>query len=311
MACFPDSFTLGRPSAERGIVALKLRPVGEEDRARVEEISAQIWDGEDYVPSRFDEWLADQEGEIVGAEIDGNLIAFARRTWLRFGHAWFEGIRTDPAYRGLGAGRAITEYLIESAKRAAAEKIHLSTYIDNEASIHIIESYGFRRVASFAYLEKDLETRQEAGDADGEIVDVSQEETARFVGSSRFLALANRRFPRGWRFVPFDLDPLEAVARLGTRIGIRRRGDLVALLCLRQPVGGNNPTVLNFGDGSPDDVRRLLRRAHTLYAGRKVAVMVPKVGEDEAALLPVLRDFGYETWDDYASAVFVYELGLI
>ncbi|MBU0596364.1 hypothetical protein KJ567_06745, partial [Candidatus Bipolaricaulota bacterium] len=64
-----------------------LRPVVETDRTRVFEISAQIWDGEDYVPSHFDAWLADSEGEVVGAEFDGTLIAFARRTWIYSGHA--------------------------------------------------------------------------------------------------------------------------------------------------------------------------------------------------------------------------------
>jgi len=291
-------------------VSLVLRPVTLEDRPRVLEISSQIWDGEDYVPEQFAEWLADRHGEVIGAECDGVLIAFARRTWLYPGHAWFEGIRTDENYRGRGAAKAITVHLIESARQAGAEKIHLSTYIDNEASIHIIESYGFRRVASFATLEKEAPARPDDDSAESDIVEVSHEETADFVDRSHFLALANRRFPRGWRFIPFDLDPLEATARLGTRVGIRRGGELMALMCLRQPVGAEGGTVLNFGDGAPDDLRQLLRHAHRLYAGRSIAVMVPKVGEEEAGLLPVLREFDYKTWADYAPAVFIYELDL-
>jgi len=291
-------------------MTLILRPVTEQDRPRILAISAQIWDGEDYVPEQFTEWLADRDGEVIGAELDGVLIAFARRTWLHPGHAWFEGIRTDPAFRGRGAGRTITKYLIESARRAGAEKIHLSTYIENEASIHIIESHGFRRVASFATLEKEVSTESDEDDERDDVVDISHEETVAFVDRSYFLALGQRRFPRGWRFMPFDLDPLEATARLGTRIGIRRSGDLVALMCLRQPVGAEGGTVLNFADGRPDDLRRLLRHVHRLYAGRTIAVMVPKVGEREAALLPILRAFNYKTWDDYAPAVLVYELDL-
>ena len=65
-------------------MSLVLRPVVEEDRARVCEISAQIWDGEDYVPNQFDDWLTDSEGAVIGAELDGTLIAFARRTWLLY-----------------------------------------------------------------------------------------------------------------------------------------------------------------------------------------------------------------------------------
>ncbi len=289
---------------------VEVRPLIAEDRSRVLEISSQIWEGDDWVPNAIDSWFGSEEGEAVAAVLDGRLIGFGRRTWILPRHAWFEALRSDPAARGVGAGRAITEHLIDGARRDGAEAIHLSTYIDNEASIHIIESCGFERVATFAAVEKSVDANPENGDFETGIVSVSQEETAEFVDRSNFLDLANRRFPRGWKFIPFDLDPLEAVARLETRIGIRRGGRLVALMCLRQPVGEADGTALNFADGEPDDLRRLLRHAHTLYPRWKIAAMVPKVGKEEAALLPILREFEYTSWDDYAPAVFVYELDL-
>ena len=288
---------------------ISLRRLVPEDRPRILEISSQIWDGHDWVPGAFDEWLADPAGETVAAEWAGVLIGFARRTWLHPSHAWFEGIRTDPAHRGKGAGRAITEHLIEGARRDGTEKIHLSTHIDNEASIHIIESYGFERVASFVYLEgRPVDTPPE--EIGPEIVPVREEEAAWFVDRSAFLELAQRRFPRGWRFFPFDVDPLSAVARLETRMGIRRDGALVALACARQSVDGTGPVTLNFADGAPDDVRRLLGEMHRRYAGRTIETMVPKQGDQEAALLAILRELDYETWHNYAAAVFVYELAL-
>ena len=301
-----------KPTAWRceGRMTLALRPVREEDRARVVEISAQIWDGEDYVPDQFSAWIAESEGEVIGAEIDGRLIAFARRTWLCPGQAWLEGIRTDPAYRGRGAGKAITEYLIESARRAGALTIHLSTHVGNEASIHIIESFGFRRVASFVHLERTIPETAHFDDSADDIIEVSAQETAGFAARSRFLASAGRLFPRGWRFVPFDLDPLEAVARLGTRIGIRRAGTLTSLLCLRQPVGTTTPTVMNFGDGDPQDLERLLEYAHARYAGRHVEAMVPQTGEETVPLLRILLESGYETWENETPDVFSYQLDL-
>ncbi len=291
-------------------MGIEVRALTAADRPRVLEISSQIWDGHDWVPSRFDEWIGSENGEAVAAVLDGTLIGFARRTWILPGHAWFEGIRSDPAHRGTGAGRAITEHLIEGARRDGAEKVHLSTHIGNQASIHIIESYGFRRVASFAYLEKDVHEDGSNEPADPEIVCVPEGEALGFVDRSAFLGLARRRFPRGWRFIPFDLDPREATARLGTRIGIRRAGELDALLCLRQPAGGTDPTVLNFADGSAGDLRRLLCEAHRLYAGRTIEAMVPIDGDHPAELLAILRESSYATWDNHEAAVFVYELAL-
>lgn len=287
--------------------SLVIRPLLPEDRPRVLDICSQIWDGEDYVPEIVDQWIEDREGEAVGAVLDGRLIAFAHRTWLHQGIAWFEGIRTDPAHRGRGAGKAITEHFIEGARRDGAQRICLSTYIDNEASIHIIERYGFRRVASFALLEKDIEASLEAAAGDPRIEPVSASEALAFIDRSDFLRLAQRRFPRGWRFFPFDVDPQAETARLRTRWGLRVDGQLQALVCIRQPVDGKGPFTLGFLDGDRDGVRVLLREVHRRYAGRHALAMVPKTETDEPVLLDVLRESGYATWDDFAAAVFVYE----
>ncbi|GAG00421.1 unnamed protein product, partial [marine sediment metagenome] len=246
-----------------------LRLVTEADRSRIVEISSQIWNSHDYVPELLDEWLGDTEGEVIGAVLDGELVGFARRTWLAPGLAWLEGMRTDPAYRGRGVGRAITEYLIDRARAAGAVRISLSTYIDNEASIHIIESYGFERVATFVYRERpaDAPSLDPDAGADPQIATVSEEETVEYVAGSSFLELANRRFPRGWRFFPFDHDPREAVARMGLRLGWRDNGNLEALLCARWHPNESDHAVFNFLDGKPEAMRALLCHALALYAG--------------------------------------------
>jgi ribosomal protein S18 acetylase RimI-like enzyme len=289
-----------------------LRLATEADRARIVEISSQIWDGHDYVPELLDEWLADAAGEVVGAVIEDELVGFARRTWLAPGLAWFEGIRTDPAYRARGIGRAITEYLIDRARAASAIRISLSTYIDNEASIHIIKSYGFERVAMFVYRERPADAPQPDPNsvADLQIAPVSEEETVKYVSDSSFLRLANRRFPRGWRFFPFDHDPRAAVARVGLRLGWREAGKLKALLCARWHPGESDHTVFNFLDGDREAMRALLRHAVGLYAGTEIAVMVPVAAEETAAVGPLLDEFGFTSWSNGTADVYVYELPL-
>jgi hypothetical protein len=59
-----------------------LRKAVATDKERIADISSQIWEGDDYVASVFDDWLADPHGEVVVATLDGVLIAFARRTYL-------------------------------------------------------------------------------------------------------------------------------------------------------------------------------------------------------------------------------------
>lgn len=293
---------------------IHLRSVTEADRSRIVEISSQIWEGHDYVPELLDEWLADSEGEVIGAVLDGRLVGFARRTWLAPGLAWFEGIRTDPAYRGRGIGRAITEYLIGRARAADASRISLSAYVTNAASIHIIESYGFAQVATFVYRERPADAPSPDQDigADPQIAPVSEEETVEYVAGSSFLRLAQRRFPRGWRFFPFDHDPREAVARMGFRLGWRDNSNLKALLCARWRPGESDHAVFNFVDGDLEAMRALFRHAVGLYAGTEIAMMVPVWDGQIAAVEPLLDGFGFTSWSDgMANAdVYVYELAL-
>jgi len=282
------------------------------DKDRILEISSTIWEGDDYVPETLDGWLDEGTGELVVATLEEHVIAFAHRSWLCPGIAWFEGIRTDPEFRGRGAGRAITEHLIDGARKDGAARINLSTYIDNEASIHIIESYGFRRVATFCALERaaDAHTPSVRPFDSSTIRLLSEAETVRFVETSEFLVLAGRRFPRGWKFLPFDQDPREATARLEYRIGLDSQGELAAVLCIRQRPEHNGPMTLNFLDGTQEGVRTLLDHALARYRGHAMECMLPADGERYAAAFPALVKAGFSSWNDFQPDVFVYELWL-
>lgn len=290
--------------------SLIVRAATQADRARVLQISSQIWDGEDYVPELLDDWYADAAGEFVVAALDGEVIGFAHRTWLYAGLAWFEGIRTDPAFQGRGAGRAITDHLIATATRDGAQQIVLSTHIDNKASIHILESYGFKRQASFFFLERASNAPIVAAKVGAPGIEaLSADEFRGFVATSPALDLGARWFSRGWKFFPFDLDPQEAVARLEYRIGLRNNDELAAVLAIRQPQGGPWITI-NFLDGDPDLLSKLISHALADYRGSSLGVMVPVRDEVSAAALEPLKAAGFTSWTGFVPDVFVYTLDL-
>jgi ribosomal protein S18 acetylase RimI-like enzyme len=286
-----------------------VRQATQDDRPRILEISSQIWDGDDYVPSLLDAWIADTAGELVVAALDNTVIAFAHRTWSLPGIAWLEGIRTDPAYQGCGAGKAMTEHLIASSRAAGATHINLSTYIDNEASIHIIEAYGFGLVATFSYLERtgDLPP-PDARDEEGQIRPLSELETLAFVKDSAYLALAQRQFSHGWKFLPFDRDPNKAIAPLAYCLGYWQSNALKAVVCVRQEPAGVGPCTLNFLDGEPEAMTALLSHTLRAYAGRALEVMLPTHQGKHAAALRLLQDMGFESWSGFKADVFVYEM---
>ncbi len=295
---------------------MDVRVARESDRERILAISSQIWDGYDYVPTVLDEWLAGTQGELLVAVLDGTVAAFSYRTWLADHHAWLQGIRTDTALRGRGSGKALTAHSLERAWADGARRVGLSTYIDNQASMHIVESFGFRRVASFVYLEGDLSVDSQPNDVPAE--NLTPDEAAAFIAQSDSLAVANGRFPSGWKFLAFDWSPETALAWAPYRIGIRRDGRLTSALCAsRSSAGADCATprpsdldvgVLSFLDGEPEDLRALLRRASNDLGVSAWEAMIPRIGDRQARALEALRDSGLRPWSEYAEDVFAYEL---
>jgi len=285
---------------------MEVRRARPADRQRILDISAQIWDGYDYVPLMLDEWLTGTAGELLVAALDGSVAAFSYRTWVAEGHAWLQGIRTDTALRRKGLGRALTERSIERAWADGARRIGLSTYIDNQASMHIVESFGFRRMASFVYLEGDLPGRSEPEDTG--VVPLSDGEAIRVIGRSDYLAAANGRFPWEWKFLSFDWSPRAAIAWAPYRIGIRRDGEVVSALCASPGSTPSDAAFLSFLDGEPDDLLTLLRHAQADLGAAKWEAMVPKDGDRGARALAVLRDSGLQSWSEFSEDVFSYEL---
>ena len=285
---------------------MNIRTATVADRDRILAISAQIWEGYDYVPSVLDEWLAGSEGELLVAVLDGVVAAFSYRTWLADGHAWLQGIRTDEALRGRGSGKALTERSLSRAWEEGARRVGLSTHIDNQASMHIVESFGFRRVASFVYLEGELPGGSDGGDP--HIVALPEEEAAQFVAGSDSLELAGGRFAWEWKFLEFDWLPRAALAWAPYRIGIRRNGQIAAALCASPGATPSDAAFLSFLDGEPGDLVALLEHAQAELRVTKWESMVPKRGDRGAKALAVLREAGLRSWSEYSEDVFAYEL---
>ena len=128
---------------------LRFRRALPSDKSAVETLCAKIWDGEDYLPHCFDEWVADQEGELTLCFVEDQLAGLSKLTWLCPGEAWLEGLRKDPdlAVKGIGAALC-RRYLQRLAHSEGIRSIRFSTYFQNQASIKLNEALGFECLAT-------------------------------------------------------------------------------------------------------------------------------------------------------------------
>jgi GNAT superfamily N-acetyltransferase len=140
---------------------LEIRPVRPEDKIRVEEISRGVWDGHDYLPEVFDDWVADPASSFQAAELDGTVVGVQRTRPLASGLAWYEGLRVDAANRRQGIARAMLRSAIEEARAQGFRVIRLRT--GGEDATALFESEGFeRRLEAVAWRATRLEGEEPA-----------------------------------------------------------------------------------------------------------------------------------------------------
>jgi hypothetical protein len=192
------------------------RPIVQSDKPAIQAIASQTWEGSDYLPFVFDDWVADPQGEFVAVLLDGRLAGCGKMTFLTPTDVWFEGLRKDPAVKEKGVATAITaRFLALLAGRRDLTSVRFSTYFDNLSSITSNERLGFRRAASLSWKSLsgrsfDLASITLPGFGDGQatggrVVQIKDERSIRrFMESSPWLGASRGLLPEGWKVFPYS-----------------------------------------------------------------------------------------------------------
>jgi GNAT superfamily N-acetyltransferase len=123
---------------------LIIRPAEPGDREKVFLFLEEVWEGEDYLPLVWDDWLADSKGQLVVAELNGEPIGTGRIADLGWGEYWLEGLRVSSAHRGRGVAGQIQEYLLEFWERSHGKSIGYLTHKDTVAVHRLARKAGFK-----------------------------------------------------------------------------------------------------------------------------------------------------------------------
>ncbi|HYM97250.1 MAG TPA: GNAT family N-acetyltransferase [Candidatus Sulfotelmatobacter sp.] len=123
-------------------VELTIRPVRPADRDRVIQMTKDIWDGHDYLPRVFDEWVADAGATFQAAEADGVVVGLQRIRPYARGLAWYEALRVATSHRRQGVAREMLASAITEAREQGFREMRLGTA--NPDAVPLFESMGFR-----------------------------------------------------------------------------------------------------------------------------------------------------------------------
>lgn len=122
------------------------------DREAVVTLCAQMWDGHDYIPQVFDDWLAHPLGQFTAVIDDDRhtLIGIGKLTSITEGDWWIEGLRVESSYRGKGLGRRLHAYHVDLWQQISppTASLRLLTDSDNYAVHHLCKDVGFHHLGA-------------------------------------------------------------------------------------------------------------------------------------------------------------------
>lgn len=311
----------GKRRARLNRAAFEIRPAVKADRPAIEAIAAQIWDGHDYLPRVFDDWLADPSGLFCVGVLEGQLAAVAKLSALGGDQWWMEGLRVDPAFRGMGIARIMQHYLVNYSRRYAPGTLRFSTASKNAAIVKIAGEMAFKEVASFsAYGATADQALVSERLVQLDVTDVDRV-WVRLIGFPHFVA-GQRTLEDSWRYLPLTPELLRERLVAGQVYGWRHGADpdrIVGLAILNEPriaqaddegEASEVRMVVGFADASPDEIGAMAMALRGLAACQAADRVSWKVLHDPA-LLARLRAAGYEErWEGMRVLLFARELAL-
>jgi GNAT superfamily N-acetyltransferase len=126
------------------------RPALPKDTPQVMELTRNIWDGHDYLPLVWADWLADPQGLLAVAECSGKVVGTAKLTRLSDRDWWLEGLRVHPQHQGKGIASRLNDYLLGVWLRSGGGTVRLATSSIRLPVHHLSERSGFRKIAEFS-----------------------------------------------------------------------------------------------------------------------------------------------------------------
>jgi predicted PurR-regulated permease PerM/GNAT superfamily N-acetyltransferase len=240
------------------------RPARPEDRAAMEAICAQVWDGEDYIPEVWEDWLADPYGEFSVLEVRGRVVALGKLTRLADDEWWLEGLRVDPAYRHLGLARKLQAHQLRQAERLGQGWLRLATASYNKAVHHLATRDHFHHVAEFLYCAGDPLPRPCGLQP---LVADDLEAAWNLLADSPARQASAGLYETCWRWQRLTRERLAAHLTAGEVWGVKQEGRLAAVALVPLNQRGER-LLVSLVDGEPAAVQTLVTELRALAHDR-------------------------------------------
>jgi GNAT superfamily N-acetyltransferase len=132
---------------------VEIRPARTDDVDDVVSFTEDTWEGGDYIPQVFEDWVAadDDTQRTFVADRDGRAVGLVQFSLVSEYEAWSQGMRVAPEARGEGVGQALNAAGFEWAREQGATVARNMIFSWNVQGLGLARAIGFEPVASFRW----------------------------------------------------------------------------------------------------------------------------------------------------------------
>ncbi|RPI26246.1 MAG: GNAT family N-acetyltransferase, partial [Chloroflexota bacterium] len=284
---------------------LVCRPALPKDTPEVLALTSKIWDGGDYVPEVWNDWMADPEGLLAVAEFGGRVVGISKLSRMGPEDWWLEGLRVHPEYEGRGIASHLHDYMVEHWQRSLNGSLRLVTASFRLPVQHLCERSGFVKAGEFSAFNAPV--IDEPVNSFTPVEAAESEQALELIQNSLSMPLSYGMINLGWRWSP------PTAAHLAEAISLKQ-----AWWWRKQPETSQGLLTI-IEDDEDDDVKNAVVQTMACPVEKMVELLVDfrrlakGMGYQQAAWLAPLNplavqiaaEAGFERgWD---ASVFLYE----
>ncbi len=275
---------------------VRIRAAQAADRADVAAICDGVYeDRSDYIPKVWNDWLSDPGGQLVVAEVDGQVVGVAKRTHLADDEGWLEGLRVSPPYQGQGIASRLQAHLVDGFRRMGGGTLRFATHSRNRAVHRLAAGDGFRHVATYHLYEAEVAGGKRALSLRPLVGDDLNQAWALIQGSPRCSA-AHALYETFWSWQTLTREKLADHLLRSGGWGIYE-DDTLAALALLCDTDKKDALDVSYVDGSREALEAVLVGLRELAAQRGCDKVRFRAAE-EPELMNAVEEAGYwESWD--------------
>jgi GNAT superfamily N-acetyltransferase len=283
------------------------RPALPMDTQDVMELTKNIWDGNDYVPYVWQEWLTDPDSFLAVAEYGGHVVGLVDLAWKGDGEWWLQGLRVHPVFQGQGIASRLHHYILDAWQSTRGGVLRLATSSKRLPVHHLCQRTGFSRRGEYrVYFAPSIRGEKAPfqllrPDEAAWAVDYAQR--------SPLFALCNRLIYQDWYWGELTTGRFEAIIQREQAFWwLAEDGDVSGLLCIaidEDEEEGRRPSIqlLACREADLPDLLMDYRRLAGEMGFERAEWMAP----EKEAILTVLNGAGYES--DWENSLLLFEKG--